>query len=316
MTHTLGLLLVFAAVFLVAYVGIDRVLARQRTNRALRTIENFDNVTVAGLRQKELAVPLAQRVVQPGLRRLAVYTQRITPVGVMARLDETLAHAGITSVDGPRLLAIKVLSTAGGAFLGLALIGGLSLASVTGKIDPAQTLTGGIVFALIGYYLPEWIVRSRAEGRAEEIRRAMPDALDLLSISVTAGLGFESAMDRVSREMRGELGVELYRVVQEMRIGQSRSDALRALGARTNVRELDGFVLAMVQAETFGVPIAKVLTTQAEELRIKRRQRAEEQAQKIPVKILFPLIVCIFPVLFIVILGPPGITIYDNLLKN
>lgn len=315
-TYTIGRLAAFLLLTWGIHALLNRTLTRRRTTRALRQIESFDNVTVSGIRQRELAVPLAQRVIQPGLKRLSGFAQRITPVGVMQRLDETLTHAGITSMDGPRLLAVKVLTTIAGAAAGV--IGMLTLSSVAPNADttPPQVVVAGIFAAFVGYYLPEWIVRSRADKRSQALQRALPDALDLLSISVTAGLGFEAAMDRVSREMRGDLGVELYRVVQEMRLGQSRAEALRGLSSRTNVQEIDSFVLAMVQAETFGVPIAKVLTTQAVELRIRRRQRAEEMAQKIPVKILFPLIACIFPVIFIVIMGPPGISIYNNLVNT
>jgi tight adherence protein C len=135
-----------------------------------------------------------------------------------------------------------------------------------------------------------------------------------MSITVEAGLGFDAAMERVAREMEGPLGEELIRVVQEMRLGKSRADALRDLGSRSSVDELKSFVLAMVQADIFGISIARVLHVQAAELRIKRRQRAEEQAQKLPVKIIFPLILCIFPALFIVLLGPAAIQIYESLL--
>jgi tight adherence protein C len=148
------------------------------------------------------------------------------------------------------------------------------------------------------------------------MQRALPDALDLLSITVEAGLGFDAAVARVARQSGGPLGEELHRVLQEMQIGKSRSDALRDLADRTSIPELKSFVLAMVQADIFGISIAKVLQVQAKEMRLKRRQRAEEQAQKVPVKIVFPLILCIFPSLFIVLLGPAVITIYENILQS
>jgi tight adherence protein C len=168
--------------------------------------------------------------------------------------------------------------------------------------------------ALLGYYLPEWVVRSRSSKRQKEMQRALPDSLDLMSITVEAGLGFDAALDRVSREMGGPLGEEIHRVVQEMRLGKGRGEALRDLGNRTTVPELKSFVLAMVQAEIFGISVARVLHSQAEQLRIKRRQRAEEQAQKLPVKIVFPLILCVFPFLMIVLLGPAAIQVYENII--
>jgi len=155
------------------------------------------------------------------------------------------------------------------------------------------------------------VLYQAAYNRSDRIRRELPDALDLLSISVEAGLGFDAALSQVARNTQGPLADEFFRVLQEMQIGTGRSDAMRALGERTNVTELRGFVTAMVQADAFGIPIANVLRVQAREMRIKRSQRAEELAQKVPVKILFPLIFCILPALFIVILGPAAITIID-----
>jgi tight adherence protein C len=163
----------------------------------------------------------------------------------------------------------------------------------------------------IGYYLPEWVLRSKSGKRQHKMRRALPDALDLLSITVEAGLGFDAALSRVARQEGGPLGEELHRVLQEMQLGKSRADALRDLGDRTSIPEFKSFILAMIQADVFGISIAKVLHVQANEMRVKRRQRAEETAQKVPVKIVFPLITCIFPALFVVLLGPAAISIYN-----
>jgi tight adherence protein C len=139
----------------------------------------------------------------------------------------------------------------------------------------------------------------------------LPDAIDLLTISVEAGLGFDAALSQVARNTEGPLAGEFFRVLQEMQIGKGRSDALRALGERTTIPELRGFVGAMVQADAFGIAVANVLRAQAKEMRIKRYQRAEEAAQKVPVKILFPLIFFILPALFVVILGPGIVSITD-----
>ena len=144
------------------------------------------------------------------------------------------------------------------------------------------------------------------------MRRELPDALDLLTISVEAGLAFDAALSQVARNTDGPLAEEFFRVLQEMQIGLGRAEAMRALGERTDLPELRGFVSAMVQADSFGIPIASVLRVQASQMRIKRSQRAEELAQKVPVKILFPLIFCILPALFIVILGPAAITILHS----
>ena len=144
------------------------------------------------------------------------------------------------------------------------------------------------------------------------MQRALPDALDLLTISVESGLGFDAALSQVARNTEGPLSAEFARVLQEMQIGLGRGPALRALGERTNVPELRGFVSSMVQADAFGIPIAQVLRVQSSEIRTKRRQRAEEQAQKVAIKILIPLIFCILPCLFIAVLGPAAISIMDS----
>jgi len=149
--------------------------------------------------------------------------------------------------------------------------------------------------------------------RSERIRRELPDALDLLVISVESGLGFDAALSQVARNTEGPLAGEFFRVLQEMQLGTGRSDAMRALADRTDVSDLKAFITAMVQADAFGIPVANVLRIQAREMRIRRSQRAEESAQKVPVKILFPLVFCILPALFVVILGPAVITIMRTL---
>jgi tight adherence protein C len=147
----------------------------------------------------------------------------------------------------------------------------------------------------------------RAYERTDQLQKSLPDALDLLTISVESGLGFDAALAQVARNTDGALADELARVLQEMQIGMGRGTALRALGERTKVDDVKGFVSAMVQADALGIPIAQVLRVQSREIRTKRRQRAEEKAQKVAIKILIPLIFCILPCLFIAVLGPAGL---------
>jgi len=175
------------------------------------------------------------------------------------------------------------------------------------------TMGVAILLTPLGYFLPDIVLYQVAYNRNERIRRDLPDSMDLLTISVEAGLPFDSALSQVARNTRGPLADELFRVLQEMQIGLGRIEALRALADRTNVAELRGFVTAMVQADQFGIPIASVLRVQSRDLRIKRTQRAEEQAQTVPIKILFPLLFCIMPSLIIVVIGPAAITAYHNL---
>lgn len=304
-----GLGAAFLAVSLVLGALASGMAERRQVYRSLRALRSSD-VSPTQVRQRELASPAMTRVVLPTLQRLGSGARKFTPVSVVQRLDQELVYAGSPrGWDGERMLAAKV--GAGG----LAFVLGLVLPGLLGTVAFRGLLLAPIL-AIVGYYIPEWILRSRSTARQYRIQRALPDALDLLSITVAAGLAFDAALERVAREMGGPLGEELVRVVQEMRLGKGRSDALRDLGNRSSVDELKSFVLAMVQADIFGISVARVLSVQAKELRIKRRQRAEEQAQKLPVKILFPLLFCIFPALFVVILGPAAINIYDTLITR
>jgi tight adherence protein C len=304
---SLGLAAAFVAVLLMGYAVVAAGGQRRAVNRSLRAMPE-SQVAGSDVRQQQLATPVGRRVVLPTLGRLSDRLLRFSPPAIVDRLDQELVHAGSPAGwDGQRLLAAKWVTAVGFSVLtliGLPLLG----------VSLLRTVAAVIFIALIGYYLPEWIVRARAGRRQKEIQLALPDALDLMSITVEAGLSFDAALDRVSREMGGPLGEELYRVVQEMRLGKGRGESLRDLSSRTTVDELKSFVMAMVQAEIFGISVAKVLHVQAEELRIKRRQRAEEKAQKLPVKIVFPLVLCIFPAIFVVLLGPAAITIYENII--
>ena len=160
------------------------------------------------------------------------------------------------------------------------------------------------------------VLYQKAYNRADRMRKELPDALDLLTISVEAGLAFDAAMAQVARQTEGPLAEEFFRVLQEMQIGMGRIDAFKAMAERTDVDDIRTFVTALVQADAFGIPIANVLRVQAKEMRLKRSQRAEEAAQKVPVKILFPLIFCILPTLFVVVIGPAALQIYHALFQS
>jgi tight adherence protein C len=163
---------------------------------------------------------------------------------------------------------------------------------------------GVIVGGVVGYYAPNLWLYQKGYERTERMQRALPDALDLLTISVEAGLGFDAALSQVARNTKGPLAEEFARVLQEMQIGLGRSRALRALGERSTLPDLRSFTSAMVQADAFGIPVGQVLRVQSQEIRTKRRQRAEDAAQKIPVKIMIPLVLFILPCLFIAVIGP------------
>ena len=305
----IGALLAFGAMLFAFVAAQDFVLERRQVFKALRSVRAIE-LTPTDVRKRELATPFFQRALIPGLKRFGSVSRRLTPASVTERLAKDLVYAGSpVGWDAERVLAMKLLGV--GVFAGIGFLMGKLAA-----FSNFRTFVIVGLFCFVGWYLPEWILRSKSGQRQHQMQRALPDALDLLSITVEAGLGFDAAVARVARQAGGPLGEELHRVLQEMQIGKSRSDALRDLADRTSIPELKSFVLAMVQADIFGISVAKVLQVQAKEMRLKRRQRAEEQAQKVPVKIVFPLILCIFPSLFIVLLGPAVITIYENILGN
>jgi tight adherence protein C len=169
-----------------------------------------------------------------------------------------------------------------------------------------------VALALLGYVAVNLWLYQQGYERTGQMQKDLPDALDLLTISVEAGLGFDAALSQVARNTTGAVAAEFARVLQEMQIGMGRSQAMRALGERTSLPELRGFANAMTQADSFGIPIGKVLRVQSQEMRVKRRQRAEETAQKVPVKMLFPLMFCILPCLFTAVLGPAVISIIGS----
>jgi tight adherence protein C len=220
----------------------------------------------------------------------------LTPRGTVARLNRLAATAGRPSAwPVPRLIAAKLV---------LALVGGgLSLLVVAGK-PSALTVLLAVVVTGVAYFLPELLLHSRGQERQQAIQRELADTLDQMTIAVEAGLGFESAMARAGQNGKGPLAEELVRTLQDIAVGQPRREAYLALADRTGVEDLRRFIRAIVQADAYGVSIADVLRTQAQEMRLKRRQRAEEKAMQIPVKVIFPLILCILPTLFIVLLGP------------
>jgi tight adherence protein C len=278
--------------------GSDRGVAR-----SLAAVEAI-NSAPASMR-RDLDQPFNERVTGPFVAWLTRLGRRFTPADQTARMKRKLDLAGNPpGWDTDRILAFKVL----GLFIGGAV--GLILPLLFGNV--LWAIVFGVGLAVLGFYLPNIILYQTAYNRSEQIRRELPDALDLLVISVESGLGFDAALSQVARNTTGPLADEFFRVLQEMQLGTGRPDAMRALVDRTDVSDLRGFVTSMIQADTFGIPVAQVLRVQAREMRIRRTQRVEEAAQKVPVKILFPLIFCILPALFIVILGPAVISIIDS----
>jgi tight adherence protein C len=255
------------------------------------------------LRDVVLSQPLEVRVVRPLVGTLSRMTRRVTPAGFVDRLDRRRMLAGVpSSWTLERILAAKLV-------LGAIACGAAALALSGNQRPVTFVLAGTLIFG--GFFGPDAFLARKAEARQDAITRELPDTLDQITICVEAGLGFEAAMARAASSGTGPLGEELRHTLQDIRVGVPRLAALDLLTERTDSADLRHFVVAVTQAEKYGVPIAQILRVQATELREKRRFRAEEKAQKLPVKLLFPLIFCILPVLFIVLVGPAAIRIAD-----
>jgi len=255
------------------------------------------------LEEMELQQPFFDRVLRPTIQRLSRAGRR-QEGGAIARIDAKLEKAGYPGgLRGADWVGVKILALIGFAILGFVL--GLLLTSGA----PALALLFGVGGAGIGYVAPEFWLGRKIRARSFGMVLQLPDALDLLTISVEAGLGFDAALAKVVEKMEGPLVNEFRQALAEVRMGRPRREALRDVASRADAQPITNFIGAIVQAEQLGVPIAKVLQIQSNQLRIERRQRAEEAAAKAPVKMLFPMVGCIFPTIFIVILGPAIVTV-------
>jgi tight adherence protein C len=297
-----GLVGVGAAIALVVFMLLAQADEKAVVRASLRQLEGYE---VEDVRDQELLTPLSERAVTPVLQGLTDLGRRLTPAGYTDNIRQKLTAAGKSDPQSlDRFLAVRVITV---ALIPVVLILCVALLPMEGIMP---LLVGGLIglFLFLG---PDAVLNRQVEERAYQLRRLLPDVMDLLVISVEAGLGFEQALDRTVVAVPGPLTDEFSRMLGEVRAGASRADAMRALDARTNVPEIRSFVLAILQADTFGVSIGRVLRAQADEMRIKRRQLAQERAQKAPVKMLIPMVFCIFPALFIIVLGPAVINIYE-----
>lgn len=278
----------------------------QKVRASLERLENYDHHS---FRQAELAAPAAERLLRPTVARLASVGGLVTPTGRIGRLQTRIEQAGRPwNLDLNGLLALKALALFGVLFA-------VVVATGFGVLGVGRAAPVGIVAAIVAYYIPDLLVVFWLRERKNRIARSLPDFLDLLTVTVEAGLGLESAMARIASRVRGPLGEELLITLHHMRVGQSRELALRALSERCGVKELNNFVSTLIQAQKLGTPLGKILRIQADVIRTARRQSIEQAAQKAPIKMLFPLMICIFPTLFVVILGPAGIRIYEAFVK-
>ena len=259
------------------------------------------------LRKLVLSQNASERVLAPGIARLAHWARAISPIGMVDRLARKITLAG----TGERWPLERVLGTKLILGFGLGLIG-----AVRWFADPGdgRTLLMGVLLTVGAFITPDMLIGIRAKKRQEDIALTLPDILDQITISVEAGLGFDSAIGHVVQQVDSPLSDELARVLQDMQLGMTRTDAFDSLSQRTDVQELRQFVVALQQADKLGVPIANVLRSQSKELRTIRRQRAEEQAQTVPVKMILPLVLLILPALVLIVLAPAAFELMDSFL--
>src|SRR5712692_4805466 len=284
-----GVLLVFVSMVMGSQ--LDPVQARlQQIAVRPRTLEEI-----------ELQRPLSERTLKPIIQGLSGLARRFYPANAVQGLSVKLRRAGMETTSTEFFLGVKVFASLVAA-VGISAIVNL----ITGEL--LQTILGGIGGLVVGFMAPDFYLSSKAGGRGNAILDQLPDALDLLTISVEAGLGFDAAIVKVTEKMKGALSEEFKRAAGEQRVGKSRQESLRGISERVDVKELKNFISAIIQADQLGVSMSKVLRIQSEQLRMERRQRAEEKAARAPILIMLPTVGCIFPSLFIVILAPAALS--------
>jgi len=267
--------------------------ARERRTSVRRAATYGKFRSVLGVRQ----LPFRQRVLSPLGDRLAGWTLKLHPRTTIEGVSARLLAAGLGRKIAPTtFLAFKSALALGGVFLG-AVFGG----ALTG---PGGVLLFAIALGGVGFIAPDFVVSGRARTRKDRIRAELPDALDLMAVSVEAGMGFDGAIAKLTEHMDGPLADEFALTLSEIRIGESRQDALKKLAERTGTPELSSFVRSIIQADQLGISLGRILRVQATDSRLKRQAAAEEKAMKAPIKMLFPTVLFIFPAMFLVILGP------------
>ena len=301
-------LAIIIGVVLVVVAGIRKSKDLTEDPLAERLAEYSQRGESVSLEQIELAQPFSDRVIMPFMRRLGEISTRFTPQNVLEQTRTRLELAGNPGrMDASTFMILH--------FVAAVVLGGLifviSLFSHTFSL-PIKILMV-VVFTVLGYFLPDLLLKSRIDSRQKSVRRAMPDALDLLTICVEAGLGFDAAMSKVHEKWDNELALAFGRVIREIQLGKLRRDALRDMAERLGIAEMTSFVAAVVQSEMLGVSMAKVLRIQSDQMRVRRRQYAEEQAHKAPIKMIFPMGLLIFPALMIVLLTPAALRLMGSL---
>ncbi|HQM55215.1 MAG TPA: type II secretion system F family protein [Anaerolineaceae bacterium] len=302
----LGVILAIAVVLVV--IGIRN----PYSENDMRLFERLGDFSKSGeqvdLEKLELSLPFTERVIYPLARKLGEITLRFTPQNWISRINRRLELAGRSSkVDATVFLTLQFI-------FGL-LIGGFTftLFKLLGNNIPAgRVFLFTLVMTLLGFYLPHFQLSSSITNRQKQVRKDMPDALDLLTICVEAGLGFDAAMARVAEKWNSPLSMAFARVIQEVQLGKLRREALHDMQDNIGISELTSFVAAIIQSEQLGVSMSKVLRVQADQMRVRRRQLAEEEAHKAPIKMLIPMAFLMFPSLLIILLAPAVLQIIKS----
>lgn len=297
------LFLVFLSFSFFAY-GVFDARIRKKTLRDRLGMLDVGDEGIS-LEEIEMSKSFHERILLPVFSKIGRLLGRFTPSGFLDQTEKKLARAGWHKADpiaylGMKSLVVFVLFSLAAAAV---FVSGAKLAGV---------LLYLVAIPSLGFFLPDVFVSSRAGRRKTEVQDTLPDFLDLLTVSVEAGLGFDQALQQAGCKLSGALSAESNRLLQEMRLGKKRSEALRAMSDRVALPDLNSFCAALIQADQLGVSISDVLRVQSDSMRQKRRQRSEEQAMKAPLKMLFPLVFFIFPALFIILLGPAFISIMEN----
>jgi tight adherence protein C len=300
----IGVVVIGAAVLVYAAMRMPK----DHTPLDTRLSEYAGREVPISLEEIELQQPFHERIILPVLKGVSDLIVKFTPAANIQSVQKKLDLAGNPwGVEAPVYWSMQIVFAAifGGLLMFLFLFGSL-------KLEWYMSL-GIVVFgAVFGYFFPRLYLDSKIARRQESIRKAMPDALDLLTICVEAGLGFDSAMSKVTEEWENELAAAFGRVIQEIRLGKLRRDALRDMAERVGISEMTSFVAAVVQSEQLGVSMSRVLRIQADQMRLRRRQIAEEKARQAPVKMMIPLVFLIFPSILIVLLGPAGLILFTS----
>ena len=298
-----------AIVFVLIVIGM--VVVGRRADKGVDALEDRlgdlteGDAVIESLSDVEMSLSFTERVLVPAIEKLSSAIGKFTPQKQLEDARKLIEMAGLNT-DPTQFFLMRVGATMGLGIMGL-LVGIFAVEATPSRL--LMYTVGGIA---LGYYLPVMMLKSKISRRQAEIIKALPDALDLLVICVEAGLGFDAAMGKVYEKWDNELALAFGRVLREIQLGKARRDALKSMAERMDVPDVSAFTAAIIQAEQLGVSMAKILRVQSDQMRVKRRQRAQEKAQQAPVKMMIPMVLLIFPSLWIVLMGPAIIQVMNT----